>query len=75
MQGEMGALDHFLVCRLKMGSWFSIDYTPITLPYGRDKGWVQKGYGQPFGAGDRTYFSLARNMYGRGGEYSTWRFR
>jgi hypothetical protein len=47
-----------------MGSIFSSDYNnPITLPYGRDKGWVQRGWGQPLGAGSRSYTSIARNMY------------
>lgn len=65
--------DHFPLRRLRMGAGFS---TAITLPYGRERGWVQSGAGQPFGTGSRSYTSLARTMYRLPGrEYDTWGFR
>ena len=61
---------------MKMGAWFSSNNSAITLPYGRERGWVQSGAAQPFGTGGRSYTDLARNMYRLPGkEYDTWGFR
>ena len=59
-----------------MGAWISTYSSAVTLPYGRERGWVQPGTGQPFGMGGRSHTHIARNMYRLPGrEYDTWGFR
>ena len=63
MVGNCGSLlgSSFSRASRVMGSVFSSGF--VTLPYGRERGWVESGHGQPFGVGDRSYVGIARRMY------------